>query len=156
MRHAQSQHPVNSMQNRSFLVTLAVASVLSAAGAAAADQAAGPDTSEWTCSKCPFDRGYRSEVELGGAYVDEDSAKFGDYTGLDEKGGYVIANAEGRAAEESGYVLEYQLTDLGLDSREVRLGGGKQGKYEFDLFYDAIPHRIWDTTATPFAGNGSS
>jgi len=33
----------------------------------------------------------------------------------------------------------------------LRLGGGKQGKYEFDLFYDAIPHRIWDTTATPFA-----
>jgi len=156
MRHAQSQPPVNSMQNRSFLVTLAVASVLSAAGAAAADQAAGPDTSEWTCSKCPFDVGYRSEVELGGAYVDEDSAKFGDYTGLDEQGGYVIASAEGRAAEESGYVLEYELTDLGLDSREVRLGGGKQGKYEFDLFYDAIPHRIWDTTATPFRGNGSS
>lgn len=144
------------MQNRSFLVTLAVASVLSAAGAAAADQPAAPDTSEWTCSKCPFDRGYRSEVELGGAYVDEDSAKFGDYTGLDEQGGYVIASAEGRAAEESGYVLEYELTDLGLDSREVRLGGGQQGRYEFDLFYDAIPHRIWDTTATPFRGNGST
>jgi MtrB/PioB family decaheme-associated outer membrane protein len=156
MRHAQPQLPVKSMQNRSFLVTLAVASVLSAAGAAAAEQSAAPDTSEWTCSKCPFDRGYRTEVELGGAYVDEDSAKFGDYTGLDEKGGYVIANAEGRAAEESGYVLEYELTDLGLDSREVRLGGGKQGKYEFDLFYDAIPHRIWDTTATPFGGNGST
>lgn len=156
MRHAKPQHPVNSMQNRSFLVTLAVASVLSAAGAAAAEQPAGPDTSEWTCSKCPFDVGYRSEVELGGAYVDEDSAKFGDYTGLDEKGGYVIASAEGRAAEKSGYVLEYELTDLGLDSREVRLGGGKQGKYEFDLFYDAIPHRIWDTTATPFRGNGST
>lgn len=157
MRHAQPQHPVNSMNNRSFLVTLAVTAVLSAAGAAAAAaQAAAPDTSEWTCSKCPFDRGYRSEVELGGAYVDEDSAKFGDYTGLDEKGGYVIANAAGRAAEESGYVFEYEMNDLGLDSREVRLGAGKQGRYEFDLFYDAIPHRIWDTTATPFRGNGSS
>jgi MtrB/PioB family decaheme-associated outer membrane protein len=156
MRQAKPKHPVISMETRSFLVTLAVASVLSAAGAAAAEQAAAPDTSEWTCTKCPFDRGYRSEVELGGAYVDEDAAKFGDYTGLDEKGGYVIANAEGRAAEESGYVLEYELTDLGLDSREVRLGGGKQGKYEFDLFYDAIPHRIWDTTATPYSGNGSS
>jgi MtrB/PioB family decaheme-associated outer membrane protein len=156
MRHAQPKHPVNPMETRSLLITLAVASVLSAAGAAAADMAAAPDTSEWTCSKCPYDRGYRSEVELGGAYVDEDAAKFGDYTGLDEKGGYVIANAEGRAAEESGYVLEYELTDLGLDSREARLGGGKQGRYEFELFYDAIPHRIWDTTATPFSGNGST
>jgi len=156
MRTPKPKHPVNSMETRSFLITLAVASVLSAAGAAAAEQAAAPDTSEWTCTKCPFDRGYRSEVELGGAYVDEDSAKFGDYTGLDESGGYVIANAEGRAAEESGYVLEYELTDLGLDSREARLGGGKQGKYEFELSYDAIPHRIWDTTATPYGGNGTS
>ncbi len=87
------------METRSFLLTLAVASILSAAGTASAQQAAAPDTSEWTCSKCPFDRGYRSEVELGAAHVDEDSAKFGDYTGLDEKGGYVIANAEGRASE---------------------------------------------------------
>jgi MtrB/PioB family decaheme-associated outer membrane protein len=156
MRRTQPQNLVNPMHTRSFLLTLAVASVLSAAGGASAEEAAAPDTSGWTCSKCPFDRGYRAETELGGAYVDETSAKFGDYTGLDEKGGYVIANAEGRAAEESGYVLEYELHDLGLDSREVRLGGGKQGKYEFELFYDRIPHRIWDTTATPFTGNGSS
>jgi MtrB/PioB family decaheme-associated outer membrane protein len=156
MRTPKPQHPVNSMETRSFLVTLAVASVLTAAGAAAAEPAAAPDTSEWTCSKCPFDHGYRSEVELGGAYVDDDSARFGDYTGLDEKGGYVIADAAGRAAEESGFVLEYELTDLGLDSREARLSGGRQGRYEFELFYDAIPHRIWDTTATPYAGNGSS
>jgi MtrB/PioB family decaheme-associated outer membrane protein len=147
---------VNLMETRSILLTLAVASVLSAAGAAAAEQAAAPDTSEWTCSKCPFDRGYHAETELGGAYVDDDSAKFGDYTGLDEKGAYVIASAEGRASKESGYVLSYELTDLGLDSREVRLGGGKQGHYEFELFYDAIPHSLWDTTATPFSGNGSS
>ena len=42
--------------------------------------------------------------------------------------GYVVANAEGRAAEESGYVLTYELTDLGLDSREARLSAGKQDK----------------------------
>ena len=144
------------METRSFLLTLAVASILSAAGTASAQQAAAPDTSAWTCSKCPFDRGYRSEVEVGAAHVDEDSAKFGDYTGLDEKGGYVIANAEGRASEESGYVLDYELTDLGLDSREIRLGGGKQGRYDFELFYDRIPHSIWDTTATPYRAAGNT
>jgi MtrB/PioB family decaheme-associated outer membrane protein len=147
---------VKPMETRSFLLTLAVASILSAAGTASAQQAAAPDTSEWTCSKCPFDRGYRSEVELGAAHVDEDSAKFGDYTGLDEKGGYVIANAEGRASKESGYVLDYEITDLGLESREIRVGGGKQGRYDFELFYDRIPHSIWDTTATPYRGVGST
>ena len=48
------------------------------------------------------------------------SAKFGNATGLDEDGGYVIVNAEGRSAHESGYVIDYELTNLGLDSREPR------------------------------------
>ena len=113
------------METRSFRLTLAVASVLASAGAFAAEPAA-PDTSEWTCSKCPYDRGYRAEVEVGAGYVDDDSAKFGDYTGLDEEGAHAIVNAEGRKATESGYVLEYELLDLGLDSREVSIGGGKR------------------------------
>ena len=73
MRHAKPQNLVKSMETRSLVLTLAVASVLSAAGVASAQEAAAPDTSEWTCSKCPFDRGYRSDVELGGAYVDDAS-----------------------------------------------------------------------------------
>jgi MtrB/PioB family decaheme-associated outer membrane protein len=140
------------MEIRSPLISLAVASILSAAAGVAAADTAAPDTSGWTCSKCPFDKGYRSNAELGGAYVDDDSAKFGDYTGLDQKGGYVIANAEGKATEESGYTLSYELTDLGLDSRAARVEGGKQGRYEFELFYDAIPHTIWDTTSTAYRG----
>jgi MtrB/PioB family decaheme-associated outer membrane protein len=143
------------METRSLLLSITVASVLAAASAASAQEAA-PDTSEWTCSKCPFDRGYRAAVELGGAYVDESSAKYGDYTGLDEEGGYVVAGAEGKASTESGYTLSYELTDLGLDSREARIEGGKQGRYEFGLFYDRIPHTIYDTTATVFGGVGGT
>ena len=65
----QPKHPVIPMETRSLFLTIAVASVLSAAGAVAAEPAAQPpaaaaaaDTSEWTCSKCPYDRGYRSTV----------------------------------------------------------------------------------------------
>jgi MtrB/PioB family decaheme-associated outer membrane protein len=149
----RSQISVKPMETRSFLLTLALGSILSAAAPAAA---AAPDTSNWACSKCPFDRSYRSEVEGGGAYVDESSAKFGDYTGLDEKGGYLILNAEGGGREESGYYLDYELRNLGLSSREVGIEGGKQGQYEFALWYDRVPHTIWDTTATPYTGNGST
>jgi len=143
------------METRSLLLSLTVASVLAAAGAASAQQAA-PDTTEWTCSKCPFDKGYRAGVELGAGYVDESSAKFGDYTGLDEDGAVVVAGAEGKASTDSGYTISYELTDLGLDSREARIEGGKQGSYEFGLFYDRIPHTIFDTTETVFGGVGSS
>ena len=54
-----AQNLVKPMETRSILVQLAVASILSAAGTASAQQAAAPDTSEWTCTKCPFERGYR-------------------------------------------------------------------------------------------------
>ncbi len=141
------------METRSLLLSVTVAAILASASAAA--EPAAPDTSEWTCSKCPFDKGYRSAVELGAGYVDDASAKFGDYTGLDEDGAYVLAGAEGKASTDSGYTLSYELTDLGLDSREARIDGGKQGQYEFGLFYDRIPHTIFDTTSTVFGGVGS-
>ena len=143
------------MQNRSLLLSLAVASCLTAAGAAAEEPAA-PDTSAWACSKCQFEgKGYESDVELGGGYLDESSAKFGDYTGLTDKGGYVVADAEGEYTAESGYGLSYEMTDLGLDSRAISIEGGKQGAYEFGLSYDRVPVSIWDTTETPFNNVGS-
>jgi hypothetical protein len=106
------------MHTRSLILSLAVASCLAAAGATAAEPSA-PNTSEWTCSKCPFPKGYQADATLGGGYLDDSSAKFGRYTGLDEKGGYVVADAEGSYASESGYGLSYELTDLGLNSRAV-------------------------------------
>jgi MtrB/PioB family decaheme-associated outer membrane protein len=145
------------MNKRSTTLSLAVATVLLAAGAAQAQETAAPDTSAWACKKCPFPAtGYDSTVELGAGYLDESSAKFGDYTGLDKDGAYVVANAEGKATYESGYEISYDMRDLGLDSREVRLDGGKQGSYDFSLFYDRVPHRIADTAETVFGGIGST
>jgi MtrB/PioB family decaheme-associated outer membrane protein len=146
------------MNKRSTTLSLAVASVLLAAGAAQAQEASTPppDPSTWACSKCPFPKGYEASAELGGGYLSDSSAKFGDYTGLDEDGAYVVAGAEGKANYDSGYSLSYDLQDLGLDSRAARLDGGKQGSYDFSLFYDRVPHRIFDTSETIFGGVGSS
>jgi len=141
-------------EQRISLLAAAVAAVL--ASAATAEEAAKPDTSGWACEKCPFDRGYRADTELGGIYVDESSAKFGNYTGLDEEGGYVLANAEGKSSHESGYVLEYSLENLGLDSRSGIIEGGKQGSYDFFIDYDSIPKYVFDTTETPYLGNGGN
>ena len=142
------------MTNRSLLITIAVAACLQAA-AARAEDAAAPDTSGWSCSKCPFEKGYEADVQLGAGYLDDSSAKFGDYTGLDDKGGYVVADAEGTYAGEDGYQMSYELTDLGLNSRAITLEGGVQGTYDYALWYDRVPHTIWDTTRTPFDGNGT-
>jgi MtrB/PioB family decaheme-associated outer membrane protein len=158
------------MEHRSRKISLAVAAALLAAAAPHAQEAAAPapapaaaapaetpapDTSAWACSKCPFDKGYTSTAELGAGYVDEASAKFGDYTGLDEDGAYLVAGAEGRAVYESGYRIDYSLDNLGLDSREASLEVGKQGAYEIGLSYDGVPHRIADTGETIYRGVGS-
>lgn len=155
------------MNKRSTTLSFAVASVLLAAGAAQAQEAkeapaapapapTAPDTSTWTCSKCPFETGYQAGAEVGGGYASDASAKFGDYTGLDKDGAYLLANADGKATYESGYSLSYDLRDLGLDSRSVRLNGGKQGAYDFSLFYDRIPHTIADSAQSVYGGAGGT
>jgi MtrB/PioB family decaheme-associated outer membrane protein len=144
------------MEQRSQRLSIAVAAVLLAASSATpAEETAAPDTSAWACSKCQFAQGYRGDAEIGAGWLDDSSAKFGDYTGLDEDGVYVVADAEGGVTLESGYRLDYELLDLGLDSRAALIEGGKQGQYDFSLFYDRIPHRISDTGETIFSGIGS-
>ena len=125
------------------------------AAAATTNPAPPPDTSAWACKKCPFPQGHGAEAELGAGWIDDSSAKFGDYTGLDEDGVHVVANAAGSVSRESGYGLEYSLEDLGLDSRSAVVEGGKQGAYEFGLSYDRVPHRISDTGETIYRGVGS-
>jgi MtrB/PioB family decaheme-associated outer membrane protein len=175
---------IDMEHRRSQILSLAVVAALIAAGTAAQAQeapaapatttpaapaptpaaaaatppavAAAPDTSAWACSKCPFPKGYAAEARLGAGYVDDASAKFGDYTGLDEDGVHVVAGASGGVARESGYRLDYSLQDLGLDSRSAVLEGGKQGAYEFGLSYDGVPHTISDTGETIFTGIGSA
>ena len=142
------------MEQRSHKLSIAVATILLAAGSGVqAEESAAPDTSAWACKKCTFAQGYTSEAELGAGWLDDSSAKFGDYTGLDEDGVYVVANAEGGVALESGYHLDYELLDLGLDSRAASIEGGKQGAYEFGLSYDRIPRRLSDTGETIFSGS---
>jgi len=144
------------MEQRSHKLSIAVATILLAASSGVqAEETAAPDTSAWACKKCTFAQGYTAAAELGAGWLDDASAKFGDYTGLDQDGAYVVANAAGGATLESGYQIDYELLDLGLDSRAASITGGKQGAYEFGLSYDRIPHRISDTGETIFGGVGS-
>ena len=144
------------MEQRSQKLILAISALLlGTASGVRAEETPAPDTSAWACSKCTFAKGYTAEAELGAGYLDESSAKFGDATGLDEDGVYAVANATGGVALESGYRIDYELLDLGLDSRSIGLSGGKQGSYDFGLSYDRIPHRLSDTGETIFGVVGS-
>lgn len=95
-------------------------------------------------------------VEVGGAYVDEDSRKFGEYTGLTDKGGYLIGNvdvAKRNPLDASYWILKG--TNLGLDSRDIQGKGGVQGSFKVWGEYNEIP-KYGPTIQTIFEGVGSN
>ncbi len=140
------------------LVVLATLALCLPSLARADDQTtAAPDTSKWKCSFCEFEEEGRSGLlDLGLGYVSDDSFKFGEYNGLEEKGAYLIGNMTGRYRGEDAAYVDLSVTDLGLDTRTLGVEGGKQGRYKLFLKYSELPHNISDTAQTPFSGAGGS
>lgn len=130
---------------------------LTAPAVQAAEDAQAVDTSKWKCKFCAFEEpGYSGSLDLGLGYVSEDSYKFGEYNGLNEKGGYFIGNAYVRIRGKDANYWNIDVNNAGLDSRSVNVEGGKQGSYRLDFSYDELPHNITDSIATPFLGIGGS
>jgi MtrB/PioB family decaheme-associated outer membrane protein len=133
---------------------IAMSAIVSLALLAAVAESAPPDTSNWNCGFCPFASGYEANITVGGSYVSDDAAKFGDASGYDEEGGYVNVDGEGNYAGEN-YQLSWYAEDLGLDSRVFEIEGGRQGSFGFNLAYRELPHRVFDTTSTVFSAAGN-
>jgi MtrB/PioB family decaheme-associated outer membrane protein len=129
---------------------------LGAASLCAGRDAMAADPSQWTCETCPFETGTTGTVDAGVGYVTEDSQKFGDYTGLGQKGAFAIAGATLRHRGADGYYADFVATDLGLDVRSIQADGGREGRWAYRLGYSEIPHNITDGASSPFIGNGGS
>ena len=112
------------------------------------------DTSDWECEYCPFEDGYRADVDVGAIYVNDDAARFGNGTGLDEKGTYVDLSGNGSYAKD-GVQMRWYAEDLGLSSRVLHVEGGRQGHYVGSLTYRELPYRRFDTSRTVFSGGGN-
>jgi MtrB/PioB family decaheme-associated outer membrane protein len=95
-------------------------------------------------------------VDAGVGYVSDSSPKYGDYTGLDEKGAFAIAGATLRSRNDNGYWADFVATDLGLDVRSIQADGGSEGKWAYRLGYSEIPRHLTDGASSPFLGNGGS
>ena len=132
-----------------------------ATAAAAADTSAGAgeasvDTSQWKCKFCAFEEGTSGTVDVGLGYVSDDSFKFGEYTGLNQKGGFFVGNASVRSRGEDAAYWNVDASNLGVDSRSVSAEVGKQGAYKMFFKYKELPHFISDSVVTPFAGTGGT
>lgn len=103
---------------------------------------------------------FSSEIEFGVLYNSADSFKHGEYTGLTDKAPYGIGNFDVRQrspydSKDTDY-LQMRGTNLGLDSREVRIEAGRQGSIKGYIDYDQIPKFFSDSARTPFLNAGST
>lgn len=115
---------------------------------------AAPDTSAWKCKSCPFPSGTTASVDVGLGAVDEESARFADLTGLDNKGAHLVLGGTLSARTESGYFADLEASDLGLDTRRLAVTSGRQGLYSLRLGYAELPRHFAFGAVTPFAGSG--
>jgi len=95
-----------------------------------------------------------NEIELGIGYVSDDAFKFGRYNGMQTKGPFLIGNIDVEKFYEDGRFWSVHGTNLGLESRYLRLEGGSQGRYKFFLEYDELPNYKNNTVKSPFLGIG--
>jgi MtrB/PioB family decaheme-associated outer membrane protein len=101
-----------------------------------------------------------SSVEVGAGYVGNNSYKFGEYNGLFREGTYFIGNFD--LSGGSNYTSEdptrwfVRATDLGLDTRELAIGYGRQGSFWIGIGYDELRRNRSDTYQTPYLGVGSN
>ncbi len=108
------------------------------------------------CQRCATDGGWRLDLDLGPAYVADDAYRFGDYTGLDEKGTYLFGDLKADYVDERARYLRLDGFAHGTDAASIELETGRQSAWEIRAGYQAIPRRFFETTATPYLGSGSS
>jgi MtrB/PioB family decaheme-associated outer membrane protein len=112
-------------------------------------QAQAVDTSEWVCEFCPFESGARADIAVGASNVSDDSAYFGDASGYSEEGVYANLDGDGSYASDK-HRLQWQIEDLGLDSRYAELRGGRQGIFDYKVAYRQIPRHRFFTSDSIF------
>jgi MtrB/PioB family decaheme-associated outer membrane protein len=109
----------------------------------------------WTCERCLEADGWEWDIEGGPAYLSNDAFRYGDYTGLDEKGLYLFGDVFGRYWGEDASYMVIEGYARGIDSSALFFKGGKQSLYEVRASYQAIPRRFFDTTVTPYSGGAN-
>lgn len=118
--------------------------------AAAADRPAG-----WQCANCPAPEGVQLKTTAGGGYVSDDSFKFGDYTGLNDDGGFFVGDFTADYFGDDAWRWRAEGQDLGLNSRQLSLEGGRQGLLELRFGYEELPRHLFETALTPYPTPGA-
>lgn len=97
-----------------------------------------------------------SSVEVGVGYVSDDNSRFGQFTGLNEKGFYGLLGANIVSRDDAnGRWLRLQARNLGLDHRDLRFEHEVQGNWGYSLSYSRTPRFEPFTAVTAITGIGT-
>jgi MtrB/PioB family decaheme-associated outer membrane protein len=101
-----------------------------------------------------------NEAEVGVYLLDEDSYRFGKYSGITNGGAYALLDFrwEKRPEWNSGDASRWRLQGwrLGLDSRRLEFDWSQQGKQRLRFDYRQIPNNTFRDGLTPYQGLGGS
>lgn len=117
---------------------------------------AAADTSQWQCQTCPYPKAVSGNVEAGLGSLSEASARFGNHTGLQTKGGHLVLGGEATLRGGGGLFADLSAADLGLDTRSMQARGGREGLFTLTLDYAEIPSHFGDGARSPFLGIGGA
>ena len=97
-------------------------------------------------------------VEIGAANLSHDSNKFGEYSGMNDKGAYAIGNfsvkgGDGYGPGDGTTRWSVSGSNLGLDSRELSGSISKQGQWNLGIGYDELQHNTTTRYQTPYLGS---
>lgn len=97
-------------------------------------------------------------IEVGVGTTSRDSAKFGEYNGLNNSGAHLIGNLRLRGGD--GYNggtgttgWEIKGTDLGTTSRSLSGIVSNQGQWSLGIGFDQLQHHLSDSYQTPMLGS---
>lgn len=101
-----------------------------------------------------------STVELGAGVVSDDSYKFGEYNGLENKGGFALGNLDlnGGGGYDSASTTRWDLQahNVGLKTSDADFRFRQQGLFKFNVGYWQLQHNLSDSFQTPFQNAGTT
>jgi MtrB/PioB family decaheme-associated outer membrane protein len=96
----------------------------------------------------------QKEFTIGAWYLDDDSDRYGKYSGLTDKGAYALFDfkVEKRPDPKSSDTTRWRVQGwrLGLDSRRVEFDFRQQGTQRFQADYREIPNHRFSDGQTPY------
>jgi MtrB/PioB family decaheme-associated outer membrane protein len=89
-----------------------------------------------------------SSASVGAGYTPDDGRRFGQYNGINEKGGYGLLDINFvKRDEDSGTWINIFGRNLGLENRQLRFEQSRQGNWGYFIDYSRIPRfEPWSIT----------